>query len=54
MSLLIASTEKGIVFIKNGWGSTDHIDVWNGTSMKGGSSDCFTYGQEVWLWELKE
>ncbi|MGR5150149.1 T6SS effector amidase Tae4 family protein [Photobacterium alginatilyticum] len=28
---------RGIIFIKNGWGSTDHIDVWNGETMKGGS-----------------
>jgi len=28
--------KKGIVFIKNEWGPTDHIDVWNGAMMKGG------------------
>ncbi|WP_411751996.1 type VI secretion system amidase effector protein Tae4 [Serratia sp. (in: enterobacteria)] len=46
--------KKGIVFIKDGWGSTDHIDVWDGSKMlmKGGSPDYFTLGTEVWFWEL--
>ncbi len=43
---------KGIVFIKNGWGSTDHIDVWNGVGMKGGFPNYFSLGKEVWFWEL--
>lgn len=45
--------KKGIVFIKNGWGPTDHIDVWNGTLMKGGSDLYFARGTEVWFWEIK-
>ncbi|WP_102797365.1 T6SS effector amidase Tae4 family protein [Bowmanella denitrificans] len=45
--------KKGIVFIKNGWGTTDHIDLWNGTEMKAGSPDYFSRGQEVWFWEIK-
>jgi hypothetical protein len=44
---------KGIVFIKNGWGPTDHIDVWDGSKMKGGSPEYFSLGQAVWFWELK-
>jgi len=44
---------KGIVFIKNGWGATDHIDVWNGKAMKGGFPNYFALGKEVWFWELK-
>ena len=43
---------KGIVFIKNGWGSTDHIDLWNGVAMKGGFPVYFSLGQEIWFWEL--
>jgi len=27
--------KKGVVFILNGWGNTDHIDVWNGALDKG-------------------
>lgn len=46
------AAKKGIVFIKNGWGATDHIDVWDGVRMKGGSSIYFSLGQEVWFWEL--
>jgi hypothetical protein len=47
--------KKGIVFIKNGWGATDHIDVWDGKKMKmkGGSPSYFSLGKEVWFWELK-
>ena len=44
--------KNGIIFILNGWGSTDHIDVWNGTTMKGGSSSWIDYGDELWFWEL--
>lgn len=44
--------KKGIVFIKDGWGPTDHIDVWNGALMKGGSLDYFSKGKEVWFWQL--
>lgn len=45
--------KKGVVFIKNGWGATDHIDVWNGSMLKGGALDYFSRGQEVWFWELQ-
>jgi len=44
---------KGIVFIKNSWGPTDHIDVWDGLDLKGGSPAFFALAQEVWFWELK-
>jgi len=44
--------KKGIVFIKDGWGATDHIDVWNGRQMKGGNPRYFSLGKEVWFWEL--
>jgi hypothetical protein len=39
--------KMGIVFIMNGWGATDHIDVWNGNAMKGGNPGYFSLGQEV-------
>lgn len=48
--------KKGMVFIMNGWGHTDHIDVWkgNGTTgeIKGGDSSYFDKGQQIWLWEF--
>lgn len=44
---------KGIIFVQNGWGSTDHIDVWNGTDMKGGAPDWVDYGDAIWFWEIK-
>jgi hypothetical protein len=46
------SKRKGIVFIKNGWGATDHIDLWNGSALKGGAQSYFSLGEEVWFWEL--
>lgn len=46
------SSKKGIVFIQNGWGATDHIDLWDGTSMKVGESEYFALGKEVWFWEF--
>jgi len=45
-------SKKGIVFIANGWGNTDHIDVWNGSLMKGGSPSYFEFGEKVWFWDL--
>ena len=45
---------NGIVFVKDGWGATDHIDVWNGVKgeMKGGKPEYFALGKEVWFWKL--
>ena len=49
--------KKGMVFIMNGWASTDHIDLWDGVSMQMiGSSDTAGYrkrGKQVWFWEIK-
>lgn len=45
---------KGIVFIRNGWGATDHVDLWNGMAMKGGFPGYFALGKEVWFRELKK
>lgn len=44
--------KKGIVFIMNGWGSTDHIDIWDGSDMKGGQQQYFSLGEQVWFWQL--
>ena len=44
--------KPGIVFVQNGWGATDHIDIWDGAAMKGGSPDYFARGKEVWFWPL--
>ena len=45
--------KKGIVFIKDGWGPVDHIDVWNGSEMRGGETNYFSVGKEIWFWESK-
>ena len=44
--------KKGIVFIMNGWGATDHIDIWDGSKMKGGRPNYLNIGEEVWFWKL--
>lgn len=48
--------KKGVVFIQDGWGSTDHIDLWDGTisQMKGSSSTSsyMAVGKAVWFWEM--
>jgi Type VI secretion system (T6SS), amidase effector protein 4 len=45
---------KGMIFIMNGWGSTDHIDVWQGNgstgTLKGGDSSYFAVGEQIWFW----
>ena len=45
--------KKGIVFIKDGWGPVDHIDVWDGVDMKGGRVNYFSKGKEIWFWGVK-
>lgn len=36
----------------NGWGGTDHIDIWDGSDMTGGSPQYFSLGEQVWFWQL--
>jgi hypothetical protein len=55
-NLAALKDKKGMVFIMNGWGGTDHIDLWDGTTMQmKGSADTADYrkrGKQVWFWEL--
>lgn len=44
---------EGIVFIKDGWGATDHVDVRNGIVILAGDPSYFSLGKEVWFWEAK-
>ncbi|MEI8668817.1 MULTISPECIES: T6SS effector amidase Tae4 family protein [Pseudoalteromonas] len=44
--------KKGIIFIMNGWGNTDHIDLWDGEYLKGGNTDWLNLGDEIWFWEI--
>lgn len=48
--------KSGMIFIMNGWESTDHIDVWKGNGrtgeLKGGWPRYFAVGEQVWLWEF--
>ncbi len=42
----------GIIFIRDGWGPTDHIDAWNGVGMKGGEAEWISLAKEVCFWSL--
>jgi len=44
--------QKGLIFIRDGWGSTDHIDLWDGKELKGGDVSYLGFGSEVWFWPL--
>ena len=43
---------KGIIFIEDGWGPTDHIDLWNGHLIKNGSDNYFEKGIRIWFWDI--
>ena len=44
---------SGILFIRDGWDTTDHIDVWNGESLVGGFDSYFEVDyEEIWFWEV--
>ena len=45
--------QKGIVYINNGWGSTDHIDLWDGEKFKAGSTSYLDRGNQLWFWAAK-
>ena len=46
--------KKGIVFIMDGWGSTDHFDLWNGMEfITAYPVNNLNVGKELWFWELK-
>lgn len=48
--------KNGMIFIMNGWGSTDHIDVWKGDGrsgkLKGGAPSYTAVGTQIWFWEF--
>jgi hypothetical protein len=48
--------KRGVIFIQNGWGETDHIDLWDGiASQMAGSLDTAGYmmrGANVWFWQM--
>lgn len=56
-NIAVFKDKTGMVFIMNGWGTTDHIDVWDGRllQMKGAAltADYMKRGQQTWFWEIK-
>lgn len=43
----------GVIFFRDGWGTTDHIDVWNGKSLVGGFDNYFDSDfKELWFWDV--
>ncbi len=51
--LTLLSGKKGFIFIFNGWGSGDHIDLWDGTEFRAGDDTWVDRGDELWFWEIK-
>lgn len=47
----VFSKARGVVFIQNGWGNVDHIDVWDGlqSDFKGGDRLYAKAGRAVWF-----
>jgi hypothetical protein len=44
---------SGILFIRDGWDTTDHIDVWNGEALVGGFESYFDSDyKELWFWDV--
>lgn len=43
--------KKGIVYVSNGWGAVDHIDLWDGEDMRAGDARYLHYGDALWFWE---
>ena len=44
---------SGVIFFRDGWGSTDHIDVWDGEALVGGYPSYFESDfKELWFWDV--
>jgi hypothetical protein len=52
VSLASITTKQGIIFIKDGWGATDHIDVLYRGKLAGGDVSWLIMGKELWVWQL--
>jgi hypothetical protein len=43
----------GVIFFRDGWGATDHIDVWDGEALVGGFPSYFDADfKELWFWDV--
>lgn len=43
----------GVIFFRDGWGATDHIDVWDGEALVGGFPSYFDSDfKELWFWDV--
>jgi hypothetical protein len=51
-NMAFLENKKGVLFILNGWGTTDHIDLWNGQELKGGMRTYFNVGEQIWFWHI--
>jgi hypothetical protein len=44
---------SGVLFIRDGWDTTDHIDIWNGQALVGGFDSYFESDyKELWFWDV--
>lgn len=43
----------GVIFFRDGWDTTDHIDVWNGKILVGGFDSYFSSDfKDLWFWDV--
>ncbi|MCK5902425.1 MAG: hypothetical protein KAG28_04685 [Cocleimonas sp.] len=43
----------GVIFFRDGWDTTDHIDVWNGAALAGGFDSYFDSDfKDLWFWDV--
>jgi len=52
-ALELSGGRSGLIFFRDGWGTTDHIDVWDGEALVGGFPSYFESDfKELWFWDL--
>ena len=45
--------KSGLIFFRDGWGTTDHIDIWDGAALVGGFPSYFDSDfKELWFWDM--
>jgi len=45
--------KAGLIYINNGWGNTDHIDLWDGNQLLAGEASWLELGNFIQFWEME-
>lgn len=48
------TNKKGVIFIMDAWGNTDHIDVWDSNRIGSDINVPFNMAKEIWFWEISK